>query len=286
MQARKEWFYEYRELFSLCDERKVESVANGISKQYSVITKNWNETINSEWCCRIYLATKMILNATVLLNSLNFSKQVGMRITDSYLAYYATLSLLRAVVFTLPSESWNDGKLIEISHQKAINLAFDWLSKFNQEKSKELKIFTLQLKAQREVISYKIPASGDSVLDLRDEYYLNELLTVLAEMAQFNSELLEASVTRNASEKHFLLLNEQAEKVAFLEVDGCKVADDEDCYRLDYIRRKIRRPYNIKLFMTEGQTEDFMAAWDSDADDEGLFNNGSPADWQSIFDIP
>jgi hypothetical protein len=40
--------------------------------------------------------------------------------------------------------------------------------------------------------------------------------------------------------------------------------------------------------MTEGQTEDFIGAWDDDEDpdNESIFCAGSPCDWQLIFDIP
>ena len=36
--------------------------------------------------------------------------------------------------------------------------------------------------------------------------------------------------------------------------------------------------------MTEGQTEDFIGAWDGEKD--AMFNNGPPANWQEIFDVP
>ena len=42
--------------------------------------------------------------------------------------------------------------------------------------------------------------------------------------------------------------------------------------------------------MTEGQTEDFIGAWDpedyDEDSDEHIFYSGSPSQWQNIFDIP
>ena len=280
--AEREWFYSYRRLFDICDERKLGSVAGKILKQYSNLTKNWDSTTNSEWTCRTYLSTKMILNATVLTNALDFSNEVGLRIANPYFEYYAVLSLLRGLVYTIPSESWNEGQLMTISHSKTINVAFDWIAKLDRNTAERLKLLTQQLKAQREVVSYKAPASGDSILD--KDYDLFELLIMIAEMAQFNSELLEASVSKNASSETFIVDFEHMTQIAQFEIEGFTFTDREDGYRLDYIRRKQPRPLNLALTMTEGQTEDFIGAWDGK--EEGMFNNGSPANWQEIFDIP
>ncbi len=280
--AGREWFYSYRKLFGICTEQKLVSTKNRILSQYSTLTKNWNTTTNSEWTCRHYLATKMILNATVLTNALDYSSEVGMRIANPYFEYYATLSLLRALVYTIPSESWSDGELMSISHSKAINVAFDWIAKLDVVTANRLKRLAQQLKAQREVVSYKAPASGDSILD--NSYDLFELLIILAEAAQFNSELLEASVNRNASPESFFVEYGNIQQISKFEIEGFSFSDPEDSHRLDYISRKQPRPLNLALTMTEGQTEDFIGAWDGE--EEGMFNNGSPLDWQEIFDIP
>lgn len=44
-------------------------------------------------------------------------------------------------------------------------------------------------------------------------------------------------------------------------------------------------PHPLHFTMTEGMTEDFFSAWDSESDD-GQFSVGSPSSWQIIFDIP
>jgi len=138
----------------------------------------------------------MILNATVLVNSLEFARTSGLRPAIPYFEYYAALSLLRGIAYTLPSESWSEGELVGIGHSKAINLGFDWIAKFDKELSAELKQRTYQLKANRELFSYRAPASADK--NLGSGYDLIQCLTLLAEVAQFNSELLEVSVGKNA----------------------------------------------------------------------------------------
>ncbi len=278
------FFYNYRELPALCDNVKFTKLSNQIAQSYAELTTNWDRSLNSEWTCRTYLATKMILNATALLNNLDFARASGLRAANPYFEYYATLSMLRGLIFTLPGIQWNSGELINISHAKAINLAFDWMSKFNKTTSEILKQTTRQLKAQRELIAYKAPASGDR--NLAGDYNLVMLLTILAELAQYNSEILELSVTKNAHPDTFQVLDEHIHQIATIEIEGFVFSDDEDYHRLGYIQRKTRRPHHLALFMHPGQSEDFMGAWDGDEDNGEPFTQGTAPDWQAIFEVP
>ena len=276
--------YQYRTLFDDTDRISRERSASEILSLYSQCSKSWTLATISEWTCRMYLAAKMILNATVLINGLQFVTDLGMRIANPYLEYYAVLCSMRAVVFTLPTQKWSDGSLMEVPHSKAINVSFDWLAKINRNRSSSLKKITLQLRAQRELISYRVPASGDENLGLR--YDLIALLTVLVELAQFNSELLEKSVSRNAKADAFAVDPKHIHQLSNPEIQGYSFYDREDAYRLDYIRRKLPRPYNLASLMTEGQVEDFFGAWEGKENNSECFKISGPLDWQVIFDIP
>lgn len=286
--ADRNWYYNYRELFDIGTERKTIKASNDIASRYSILTKSWGKGLNSEWTARTYLSTKMILNATVLLKQRDFAEESNLRVVIPYLEYYAILSLLRGVVFMLPDKEWEDGKLIAISHAKAISLTCDWIGKFDQDKAREVKDFCNQLKAQRELISYKAPASGDANLGF--DYDIEYFATLIAEVAQFNSELLESSVKKNTSKDDHVFLSEHAFQVCHIEIEGFQFHDGEDSHRLGYVQRKQPYPFNLQLFMTEGQVEDFIGAWDADDYDEDSdqykFYSGSPASWQDIFDVP
>ena len=282
--AGRNWAYEYRHFQHLCSEAELKAQSNRVSEQFAKLTKAWTIERNSEWACRIYFATKMILNATVLLNSRNFAASVGLRTANPYFEYYAVLSLMRGLVYTLPSESWEGGRLIEIPHTKAINVAFDWLAKFSRQKSNELKAVAMQLKAQRELISYRAPASGDT--NLGANYDLEEMLILLAETAQFNSELLQASVDKNADSATFEVLENDIASISRVSIEGFEFTDHGDSSRLSYVKRNIKRPYHLAAFMTQGQSEDFIGAWDGNEENGEMFSNGSPSNWQAIFDVP
>lgn len=49
--------------------------------------------------------------------------------------------------------------------------------------------------------------------------------------------------------------------------------------------RKMPSPQPLHFTMTEGMTEDFFGAWDSNSEDD-QFSMGNPSEWQTIFDIP
>jgi hypothetical protein len=76
----------------------------------------------------------------------------------------------------------------------------------------------LELKAERELVSYRAPSSGDDGLSEKTRFL--ELCTLLAEVAQFNSELFEASLQKHANPDKFQLLSEYAEKIAGVEIEG------------------------------------------------------------------
>lgn len=275
--------YSYRELLNLCDNAKLGMVAKSISNLYeNDLAKQWTIELNSEWVCRHYLAAKMILNATVILNAINFSEENGMRLATPYFEYYATLSLARAITYTLPDKKWDNGKLITISHKDAINSAFDWLKRFNSSEAEALKAVTLKLKAQRELISYRIPSTGDQ--NICRDHDLEQLLIILAEVAQFNSELFKKSIVKYADPSTFVVNEEDIHNLACISIDDHEFPDDYDYHRLNYLRRKMPKPTSLHYTMTEGMTEDFIGAWDGE--DGTSFSNGGPGNWQSIFDIP
>lgn len=227
----------------------------------------------------------MILNATALWNSLEFAQEVGLRAANSYFAYYSVLSLLRGVVFMLPNAREGDlPGLMAMSHTATINLAYDWLAHIDQGAAKRLKHATQRLKAERELIAYKAPASAD--LNIEFVPNLLEILIPLAELAQFTSEILEASLAKHATSASFQVLEKHILSIAVVDIDGFVFEDRDDLVRLDYVRRKICRPYEISSFMHKGLVEDFFGSWDGDEEKGEQFTNGGPSNWIAIFDVP
>lgn len=279
--AGRSWFYEFREIPGRLNEESWASYANALVSRYSKLSKSWNIDKNSEWIARIYLSGRMILAATVQLSSYEFAARKNLKSVLPYLAYYSILSLLRAVVFTLPEREWDEGNIIKLPHGKLASLVQDCIRAVDLELSKELRNRVDKARAARELISYWHPTSEGGLLEQFP--YLIETCTFLAEVAQFNSEILEASVQKNASLDHFKLDDRYIHQLSQVELHGEIFVDFDDIRRLDYIGRKYPMPANIRHTLTEGHVDDFFISWCADSGEDQLYDPDE--DHDIIFDF-
>lgn len=280
------WYYDFKEIHHWLEEDICKKRRLDLFSEYSKLTKIWNSEKNSEWLCRIYMSSKMILSATLTLQSLDFSNEKNLRVVIPYLEYYSVLSAMRSLIFTLPTEEWKNGEIFNMNHSKIINLTCSYIAKFDKNLAEKIKKDIIRLKAQRELISYRAPTSGDNKCHKNIDSL--EICKLIVEIAQFNSEILEKSIHKNSSQKYFEFKDEYINKLSDISVGDINFFDIEDNYRLNYLKRKWPIPTNILHIMTEGHTEDFFGAWDPLEEDEDseLFSTGSSSSWQMIFDIP
>jgi len=280
--AGRDWYYDFRELDTAFNEASCAKAAARLLERYSKLTKSWSTELNSEWTCRLFMAAKLVMSSTLHVNAAYFAEDKNLRVVVPYLRYYSVLSLLRAVCYTLPEHDWRDGNLIQISHVAAIEGTLEHLRRFDKTVAGSAEKEIRELKAERELISYRAPSSGDDRVSEKNRYL--SLCILLAEVAQFNSELFESSLLKHANPSHFCLLSEYAERIASFEIDGHYFGDIEDAYRLDYLARKQPYPVNIQHFMKEGHVEDFFGAWVAKEEGDEFFD---PDEMQHIiFDIP
>ena len=285
--AGRDWWYEFRCFTNVFSEKSVAKYSLATLSLFSKFTKRWTDELNSEWLCRVYLSAKMVLSASLMLNSLEYAESKNLRISSAYLEYYAIQATLRAVLFTSPLTEWGNGALVKLPHKTSINTVCDILAKLDKDFSQRLKNHILHLKAYRELISYRAPSSGDSFAKAEFDLNLTTLCQLLSEMAQAQSELMEVSLLKNAKGT-YTFLDEYIEQVCHTEIDGRSFWDDEDQYRLDYLRRKHPWPTNIMHIMSEGHVEDFFGAWlpRDDKENENIDFFDPDKNWGVIFDVP
>ena len=280
--AGRQWFYSYKELPKISSEEDWGKIADRLTQRYVRLAKQWNEELNSQWTCRFFMAAKLIMSATLKINAADYAEEKNLRVVVPYLHYYAVFSLLRAVCYTLLECQWDNGKLITISHSGAIKGAMCHLSTINKDVAKIAREEIEQLKAQRELISYRAPSSGDDQV-LRCNRLL-DLCSLLAELAQFNSELMEKSLERHGNPVAFKLLEECVYQIANVTINNHTFSDREDAYRLGYFMRKQPLLANLQSMMTEGHVDDFFGAWAAEQDNPDQFDPDEMK--QIIFDIP
>ncbi len=279
--ADRDWWYEFQKLPKFAEEKDVKKRSQDLLRQFSALTKSWNSELNSEWVVRIFYAAKMTLASSVMAQSLKFAEANNLRPVISYLSYYTVMHSLRAILFTSPQVKWNDGEILQATHSKTINIACDAIAHFDKDLSKHIKDSTLHLKAFRELISYRAPSSGDNFQ--KPDFDVYEYCRLFLEIAQFQSELLEASLEKN-SVASFDLDQEFTRHVYEVEIDGVHFHDKEDWYRIGYLARKHPAPTNILHMMSEGHVEDFFGSWCAEEDMPNSFNPDD--DWRILFDVP
>ncbi len=278
----KDWFYEFRELRTRTNEDAAKKIIARLEEQFSKITRDWTKEINSEWICRVYAAAKMIWTATLNLNAMEYAAKRNLRIVVPYLRYYALLSLGRGIAYTLPHIEWKNGDLLAISHAGVKRTLEEHIKKFDANYAEYIADLFSTLKAERELISYKAPSSGDR--GLGNDNDLDWVFSYLADIIQLNSEIMERSIIKNTNEDSHVFLRKYIDLLSNITIEGRTFSDKEDAYRLGYLGRKYPMPPNVRHIMTEGHVEDFFGAW---CDEDGCENVFNPdIDWQKIFDVP
>lgn len=279
--------YEYRELDSYFEEHDLAKYKSNFSKRAISLAKKWNQELNSEWIVRHYLAVKMILSSTLIYNSLEYSESRNVQISEPYLRYYTLLCACRAVVFTSMDNPWLDGKIVTLPHSKILSATENCLKSISKKEGSRVANQLGTAKANRELFSYAFPSNGDGnkykKITTQDT---ESIATLLLEIAQMNSEILEKSILKYAPDFDSHILEEYFFKAVEYDNNGDSFVDDEDYYRMGYISRKQPFPHSLYLTLSEGMVDDFFEAWwiERCNDDDDLFNPDEQI--RVLFDLP
>jgi len=242
-----------------------------------------NSRINTEWVFRSYFAAKMVMASTLLLNNAEYCINKNVLVTVPYLLYYAALSSARGFLYS-----------------KVLNLVPDLIKNhFDKNLGEEVQLLLNYLKNQRELFSYKFPASG--ILNEIKYEQTVDICGLLAELTELSSYKIQEVYERkfvdidklpNKTETSWMSFDQEVIQKSYkydsVEITGDKFerVDSEDFYRIDYINRKIKFPTSVIFTMTEGMTEDFFGAWCKSKESLNEDDFNPDLDWNRIFPIP
>lgn len=258
-------------------------------------------SINTEWILRSYCATKMIMAATLLLNSAQYCINKNILISVPYLLYYAALSSARGLLYVSPFAQTKDlDGLMTITHSKVLNVVPDLIrNHFDRELGEHIKTLLCYLRNQRELFSYRFPATG-----ICDNINFDETVDVcglLAELTELSSwqiqKVYEKKFINNIKKSDitdvpWMILDEEIIQKTYVyskeNITGDEIPwiDSEDWYRINYIERKVKYPTSVMNTMTEGMTEDFFGAWCDSEEDNIEYKFNPDKNWNLIFPIP
>jgi hypothetical protein len=185
--------YRYRELPDRCSDDEIEKYILRTRELFNPIALDFNDDRNTEWFIRSYLALKLVLGATVLANSAEYAEVRNLQVTLPYLSYYTMLNCSRSFLLTLPCVSWRGDKTIEMTHNNILTVTSDTMKRLGQRHAEVLELKLWTAKEQRELFSYRFPASGlaisgDNLIYPSEAAAIGRLLT---ELAQINLSCLE-----------------------------------------------------------------------------------------------
>lgn len=96
--ANRDWSYDYESLPYVFSDNDCQRVADRLQQRYSALAKQWNPEINSEWTCRLYLAAKLVMSATLHVNSASYAESRNLRVVLPYLHYYSVFCHLQGMI--------------------------------------------------------------------------------------------------------------------------------------------------------------------------------------------
>ena len=285
--------YEYRILNDFLIPEKMGKAEQKLKIRYKKITDIWDDDINSEWIIRNYLAIKMIMSASLMLNSLEYSKIRNLQIVEPYLEYYSLLTISRGLLFTTPEVAWNSGQIMKMTHSHIINSTYNAIVAINNELSKKYIHYIKTLQNSRELFSYKFPANGiKNNIEIKNNRFeeLVKMCTIIAEISQLQSVQLEFCLGKILERKIFQV-NHDILKNGYQYAGRKNIfIDSEDWYRIDYFVRKQPYPINLYFMLSEGMVEDFFGAWyyydENGNEDEEDFVFNPDNDRSIIFNMP
>lgn len=221
--AGRNWLYRYKEIPGSMDEEDVRAAVNSLRNRYRTALQPISSGLNSEWVCRCYLAAKLIMGATLTTNASLYAEERNLRVVIPYLRYYSLLAICRAIVLMVPEQKWNQGKLFEISHLKAIEIATAHIRLFSVFAGNDTQQELIAYKAERELISYRVPSSGDDKI-LPKPHFL-ALCTTMAEVAQMSSEVLEGVAAERIPDCYRVVLESDLYELSNIEIGEAVFSD-------------------------------------------------------------
>lgn len=254
--------FEYQNLKHQFAEADIQAYCDRTRKLFSTPTKAWTNELNTIWLIRHYLAVKYIIAASIMIASADYADDRKLFIPTPYLIYYSILNCCRAYLFTVPDFVWKGAASVEMTHQNIINSTANYIRRIDGNAEKNWGDRIRLARDDRELFSYRFPATGLKFWKDRDHVGVGEAIkicSVLSEMAQINSECLEASLSKNAKGSYRFLPDNADVELAISYSDA--QLDDEDYYRIGYFIRKSPTPHNLLLTAREGLVEDAFGAW-------------------------
>jgi uncharacterized protein (UPF0332 family) len=270
-----EYAYDFKALPDLATENDVAAFCQKTRTEFAAVAKRFDDEVNTEWVVRNYLAIKFIHAASITLGTAIYGEKKNIISTIPYCIYYSLFYCCRAFLFTVPDFEWKGLGSVEKTHSSVLNLTETHLRRLNQQNSVKWGKVLKRAQAQRELYSYRFPATGLAFIEGKAVKLseAEELCQLLTDLAKLNSDCLESAL-RKHNPGQFRVAQGDAIRIAMTyKLDGIEIEDDDDYYRIGYHIRKFSTVSNLAFMATDGLRDDYAIRWSADElHDEDAFN--------------
>lgn len=283
----KGWFYDFRQLLKLFDDETIEKFLNANQQIYAEIAKKWSDELYSEWLCRLFHSSKMIVSATLTINTLTFAEEKNLKFTSGYLEFQALQFCMRSVSLMSPLSKWDEGSLLTGSHNSVLKTVCEIISVLDGELATKFKKYYHYLDAYNKLVSCSTPEGKTFTKEKPSEFDVTSFCELLCEVAQALSELLENAIQDKVT-GDYEFLEHYIDQASRIEINGHSFLNEYDWFWIGRIKRKEIPFSNIMLFLHEGYVEDFFGTWLPEENEYQENNDCFTPDksWNIIFDVP
>lgn len=159
---------------------------------YGKAMASWSQYDAAIWCVRVRQSLKLCFSATYFALVANQAREQGSMAASYYMAYYASMHAMWAVMYLHPDESVD--KITDITHSKMANAFYSGFSQGNTPiiriNSKEL---VEDLRFLREYYSYRMPLNppfGEDAALSRAHVSLGGFVKQCIQLANLHSHLI------------------------------------------------------------------------------------------------
>lgn len=253
----------YRALRSEATLEQVQTYCKRSKALFLPIAKTFTADDNSRWLLRHYLAVKFVSASALMAGSAHYAYEHNLMMAVPYFNYYTVLNACRAYLMTAPQLSWNGQKSVEMTHEKILNCAVDYMRNLNPKRRLTWRRQMADYRDQRTLFSYRFPLSGPDFTgrEALDPTPAIALAQLVAELGALNSECFDAVLEKHVDEEISVSDLSDHDWARLYRVAGEDEIDDADRYRFDKLRRGWRRVSPLHVLVSDGMMDDLFGSW-------------------------
>ena len=266
----------YRALRSEATLEQMQNYCKSTKALFVPIAKAFTPDDNSRWLLRHYLAVKFASASALMAGSALYAYEHNLMMAVPYFNYYTLLNACRAYVMTAPQMVWDGQKTVEMTHEKVLNCAADYMRNLDPDRRMQWRDQMRKYRDQRTLFSYRFPLSGPDFVGRAalDPTPAIALAQLVAELGALNSECFDAVLEKHVDENIAVSDLDDHDLARLYKLAGEDEADYADLHRFGKLRRHWRRVSPLHVLVSDGMMDDLFGSWTNpdQEDDDGGFN--------------